>query len=58
MIDVEICNAIKQAIPIWNNMTDEEISRRCSLYDNAYILVCNKGYTPNQAVQKIIKDDN
>ena len=55
----EICNAIRRAIPnIWNNKTDEEISRRCSLYDRAEILVCNKGYSPSQAVQKIIRYDN
>lgn len=54
----EICNAIRRAIPnIWNDKTDEEISRRCSLYERAEILVYNKGYTPNQAVQKIIRYD-
>lgn len=50
----EICDVIRNAIPFWNDKTDEEISRRCSLYDMAEILVCNKGYSPSQAVQVII----
>ena len=48
----EICDVIRNAIPIWNDKTDEEISRRCSLYDMAEILVCN----PRKVLHNLHKD--
>ncbi len=53
-MEKEICEAIRKHIQPWRVETDEFIMEYCSLYHNIQEMICNKGYSIEEAIQTLI----
>lgn len=51
----EIASAIRKNIPSWKESTDENIRDYCGLFTVVEMLVGNKGFTIEQAIDYILK---
>jgi hypothetical protein len=49
-MEVEICEAIRKHIPCWMTETDEFIQEYCSHFHKIQEMICNDGYTIEQAL--------